>query len=886
MKVSFKFWCLVLALIVLVGMASPLQLRAQQKDSASIGGTVQDPVGGAVQNATVVAKSESSGAAFRAMTDQVGKFSILNLPPGNYTVEVSASGFALATRQGVKATADRAEDLMIGLTLGSVSDAITVEAASSGSIAAQNAPMDGLLEARSARTEVTPIFIQNFTSPMADFGELVEMAPGTFSLSTNGIGLGQDKTYFRGFPDGDYDIDFDGVPFYDTNTPTHHTWAFFPDPWTGSVDFDRSPGTASTIGPTPFGGSIHLLSPDMSNAPVIQGSVSYGSFNTELYDLTVDSGAFGGKKSNFLVDVQHMQSKGYESDNFQNRNAGMLKYVYKFSENNVLTGFSGVVWLDANTPNNNPTRAQISTYGYNFLNTSDFNSAEIVPAGSTTAVPGTCVSQANCLFPLNYKFYTYHVPTDFEYLDWSKQWAHGWQTDFKPYTLSYYNAQYYDNPAINSDGLTFGTTAKTAPVSAFSAVDKLNSYRKYGETATVSQVSKYGIFRTGLWYEWANTNRYQIPSDPLNRVDALLPNFHERFYTNSYQPFAEYEYHVTQRLTVTAGFKYSYFNQNLTQDQDNGKTVGCLGGTLSTGPTVTKANVVCIGGAPSTNHSAGYSSYLPSFDANYHFLTNWSVYGQFGEGTIIPPSGVFDVAGGNVLTTPKPTAVWTYQAGTVLKLKQVTLNADMYFSRFQNTFTAIPDSNNTSEFDYVTSGDSVTKGVEAEANVYITHGLSFYVNGTAGKARYVSPTVINSKGASIPNVNYGLWVANTPSNTEAFGLTYQQKHFDFGIFDKRVGAMWNDLSLASGAVANQVIPINSFNTTNVYLNFVLRNSSRWSQTKFRFSVNNVLNSRGIVGDQQAANAKAVYAPGAADLLTLLPGRSLTLTISPAFSPSR
>ena len=36
----------------------------------------------------------------------------------------------------------------------------------------------------------------------------------------------------------------------------------------------------------------------------------------------------------------------------------------------------------------------------------------------------------------------------------------------------------------------------------------------------------------------------------------------------------------TQKLTITAGFKYSYFNQNLTQYQDNGKTVGCLGGTL------------------------------------------------------------------------------------------------------------------------------------------------------------------------------------------------------------------------------------------------------------------------------------------------------------------
>jgi iron complex outermembrane receptor protein len=862
MKGLINNLCFALAAVLLCA-ASPVQLYAQQKDSAVISGTVQDPVGGAIQNATVVAKSESSGVETRATTDQVGKFSITKLAFGNYTVEVSAPGFALASRQGVKATSDHAEDLTIALTLGSVSDAITVEAATSGSIAAQHAPMDGLLEARSARTEVTPIFIQNFTSPLADFGELVEMAPGTFSLSPNGIGLGQDKTYFRGFPDGDYDIDFDGVPFYDTNSPTHHTWAFFPDPWNGSVDFDRSPGTASTIGPTPFGGSIHLLSPDMTAAPLIQANVSYGSFNTYLYDLTVNSGAFGGKKSNLMVDAQHMQSNGFETDNYQVRNAGMLKYVYKFSENNVLTGFSGVVWLDSNTPNNNPTRGQISTYGYNFLLSNDTNAAELNSSG-------TCVSLTNCLYPLNYKFYTYHVPTDFEYVDWSKQWGHGWQTDFKPYTLSYYNHQYYNNSLTT--------------LNATSAVDKLNSYRKYGETFTASHVSQYGIFRAGLWYEWATTNRFQIPSDPLNLVDVVLPNFHETFYTSSYQPFAEYEYHVTQKLTITAGFKYSYFKQDLTQYQDR-KTVDCLPGTFN------KTTGLCPpGGAPSVQNSAGYNSYLPSVDANYHLMSNWSVYGQFGRGTIVPPSSVFDVAGGTVVTTPKPTGVWSYQAGTVLKLKRVTLNADMYFSRFQNAYTSIPDSNNTSAVDYVTAGDSVTKGFEGEMNIYITHGLSFYANGTAGKARYVSPVVPNSKGVQTPNINYGLWVANTPSDTEAFGLTYQQKHFDFGIFDKRVGPMWNDLSVTpisgSSFVANQIIPINSFNTTNVYLNFVLRNGSRWDQTKFRLSVNNVLNSRGIVGDQQSSASKAVYSPGPGDLLALLPGRSITLTISPAFSPSR
>jgi iron complex outermembrane receptor protein len=868
-----KNWYCLLAVIqcLLLCAAGATQLRAQQNAGAVLGGTVVDPVGGSVPNATVTVRNEASGAVNKASTDQAGKFSFHDLLVGNYTVEVSSPGFALASRQGVQTSAERQEDITIALSLGSVNDAITVEANTSGSIAAQTAPMDGLLEARSARTEVSPIFIQNFTSPNADFGELVEMAPGTFSISSNGIGLGQDKTYFRGFPDGDYDIDFDGLPFYDTNTPTHHTWAFFPDPWTGSVDFDRSPGSASTIGPTPFGGSIHLLSPEMTAAPLIQGSVSYGTWNTQLYDVNFDSGLFTGKKSNLLIDVQHMTSDGYEIDNFQTRNAGSLKYQYKFSENNVLTGYSGVVWLDSNTQNSNPTRGQIAQYGYNFYLSNDSNAAELNSAGS-------CISNSNCLYPLYYKFETYHVPTDFEYVGWSKQWDHGWQTDFKPYTLSYYNHQYYDTLAYNANG-TFKSTASAPIVGPISAVDKLNSYRKYGEMLSASQVSKYGIFRTGLWYEWATTNRYQIPSNPVIGIgsDTVLPNFHETFYTNSLQPFVEYEYHVTQRLTLTGGFKFSYFNQTLTQYQDNGKTVGCLGG-VNSDPSNTKLGV-CNGGVPYVIHGAGYNSYMPSVDANYRLKNNWSVYGQYGTGTIVPPSGVFDVTGANVITLPKPTGVYTFQGGTVLKLKRVTLNADVYYTHFQNAYSAVTDPNNTNAEDYVSSGDAVTKGFEGEANVYITHGLSFYVNGTVGKANYVSQTLPTATG-TMTNPNYGLWVANTPANTEAFGLTYQQKHFDLGIFDKRVGPMWNDNS-----PYNQVIPIDPFSVTNFYFNFLLRNGSHFDQTKVRLSVNNLFNNHNIVNVAQVT-AGATYTPMPGDQLTLLPGRSFTLTITPAYSPKR
>src|SRR5262249_53794679 len=184
--------------------------------------------------------------------------------------------------------------------------------------------------------------------------------------------------------------------------------------------------------------------------------------------------------------------------------------------------------LDTNTPNaKGPTRGQVAQFGPNFLLTGDPTS------------------------PLFYKFYTYHVPTDFEYVNFKTQLGHGWLIDFKPYTLSYYNQQFYNNSITT--------------ISATSAVDKLNSYRKYGEIFNATEVSRVGVFRAGLWYEWATTNRFQIPSDPRTRIDAALPNFHERFLTNSAQPFAEYEFHATHRLTLTAGFKYAYFSQDLKQ---------------------------------------------------------------------------------------------------------------------------------------------------------------------------------------------------------------------------------------------------------------------------------------------------------------------------------
>jgi len=794
----------VFALLWAVG---PAALRAQtEAGAATLTGTVTDVAGKGIPNAAVTAKNEATGLVRGAATGSDGKFSVTGLPAGDYSVEASAPSFATSRRTGVKLAATGMADLSMSLNIGELSQTVTVEG--TVSVAAELAPSQSTLEARSAKSEISPEFIQNFASPVADYTELLNMAPGTFSVNPNGVGLGDSKTYFRGFADGQYTMLVDGIPFNDTNSPTHHSWAFFPSQFIAGIDFDRSPGSAATIGPTNFGGSINLLSRSVPYNMGIRATASYGSFNTRMLALDYDSGQFGGKdkKSSLVINLHQMLSDGYQTYNYQKRVAGFLKYQYRLNDRTTFTVFGGLVDLWTNTPNTKgPTRAQVEQFGDNYLMSGDPSRADY------------------------YGYNFYHVQTDFEYFGVKSDLGHGWKLDNKMYTYRYWNKQNYQNGAA---------------ITKTSAIDKLNGYRKVGDVLAVSHESTRGILRTGLWYEWAYTDRYQIPSDPHTWVDAPLSNFHENFITTSLQPFVEYEYRVTRDLSLTAGIKFANYNMNFTQFADNGKTVGSLNG------------------APSVMHDATFRSWMPAVDARYKLKTNWTVYAQFATGSVIPPTNVFDTKGALVAVLPKPTTTKTYQIGSVVKFNRVTLDVDGYYSHFQNPYSSTPDASGESVF-YQT-GPSNTKGVEAEGNILIGYGFSLYLNGTLGSAKYAQT---------------GLWVANAPKNTETLGFTYRVKSWDMGFFNKRIGTMYND-----NGSANQAVAIDPFNVTNLFLNYTVRGDTYLRGTKIRLSINNLLDKHNIVGLTPASTTTSAAAPG--DILTLLPARSIGLTVTFGYAPGQ
>jgi iron complex outermembrane recepter protein len=627
------------------------------------------------------------------------------------------------------------------------------------------------------------------------------MAPGTFSVSANGPGLGDTKTFFRGFKDGQYSMTYDGIPFNDTNDPTHHSWVFFPAQTIGSTVFERGPGSAAAIGPSTFGGSVNLISSSLVSDRLLNGTVSFGSFNTALFDVEFNSGRLGADgKSRFMFDAHHMRSDGYQTFNYQRREAFSAKYQYTPSSDSAVTAFTSVIGLHSNTPNQKgATRQQVQQFGDSFLMTDN-------PAS-----------------PLYYKFDFYHIPTDFEYVGYRTLVGNGWSIDDKAYTMSYYNKQNYN-----------GVTT----ISATSATDKLNSYRKYGNNLPVSYVSEKGIFRTGLWSEYASTDRYQTPSDPRTWVDAALPNFHETFGTTTLQPYVEYSWRALPNVTLTPGLKFAYYRQDFTQFADNGKTVGNLGG------------------APSVTHLAEYHSWLPSIDAHALVQSYWSVYAQYGRGQNIPPTSVFDVKNAQVGTLPKPILADTAQIGSVWKSHRATLDVDFYHITFQSDYSATFDTT-TGDTVYFLNGESVTRGVEAESTILVGGGVAVYLNATKGTAKYTDSH---------------LWVQNAPGDTETIGATYNRGNWNIGLFSKRIGQIWND-----NGSAHQAVAIDPFEITNLFFNYTLRGSSRFSQSRIRFALNNLTNSHAITGITPASTASNL--PAAGDILTLMSGRSVSMSFT-------
>ncbi len=112
------------ALLALLGLSATLSYS--QTIDANLVGTIVDPSGAAVPNASVEITHVATGTKTGTKTNADGQYRFNNIPIGLYNVTATAQGFATATLKNVDIQLSKTSTANITLQVGTVSTSVDV----------------------------------------------------------------------------------------------------------------------------------------------------------------------------------------------------------------------------------------------------------------------------------------------------------------------------------------------------------------------------------------------------------------------------------------------------------------------------------------------------------------------------------------------------------------------------------------------------------------------------------------------------------------------------------------------------------------------------------------------------------------------------------------
>ena len=169
-------------LAVIVALCIPCRLTAQL-DRGEITGTVEDPSGAVVQNATIVLTNDDTSGKITSKSTATGTYVFDDVIPGKYTVQAEAPGFQRYLVHDVLVHVQQVQTVNIKFATGSVEQSVTVTAA---------AP---LLESENAQVgqTVTNLTLNDMPLVTRDWGSLAQLSAGVNTDAT-GTGAGGNGT--------------------------------------------------------------------------------------------------------------------------------------------------------------------------------------------------------------------------------------------------------------------------------------------------------------------------------------------------------------------------------------------------------------------------------------------------------------------------------------------------------------------------------------------------------------------------------------------------------------------------------------------------------------------------------------------------------------------
>lgn len=159
-----------------------------QTGDGSLRGYVRDAQGAVLPGVTVTARSETLLQPIVGVSDNTGYYRLLNLPPGTFDITAELAGFATHRREGIVMRAGTIFTVDIAMTLGNISETITVTGESP---MIETGRPTSVLNIDGELLRSAPVTSRRL------FSDALDLAPGVGSRNVDD-GVGRRAYYFRG----------------------------------------------------------------------------------------------------------------------------------------------------------------------------------------------------------------------------------------------------------------------------------------------------------------------------------------------------------------------------------------------------------------------------------------------------------------------------------------------------------------------------------------------------------------------------------------------------------------------------------------------------------------------------------------------------------------
>ncbi len=387
-----------------------------------------------------------------------------------------------------------------------------------------------------------------------------------------------------------------------------------------------------------------------------------------------------------------------------------------------------------------------------------------------------------------------------------------------PYTV-------YDNTPIFAHVDTWGLALNTNTHLSFGTVTTVTGYREFTDRV----LSDYDGSPVNFFYALRDQTHHQFSQEVrlASNVGGKLDYVVGAYYLNqdyaitnaqggliygaatpaqiasqrniAWALFGQADYHVNDKLTLTAGGRYSYEKKRFTNQP--------------------------LFFAVSKTYSNDWDNFSPKLSANYKFSPDVMGYVTWSKG--------FRAGGYNgraaSYTSAGPYAsetVESFEAGVKSELfdRRLRLNGAAFSSKYSNMQTGTQGLTTAGVYESIVTnaGEARIDGAEGEALWVVGGGWRLNANLSYLDARFVKNfTDLTSDGINNPTDNSDLPLAYAPRWSGSFGVTYD-RDLSFGTLSFNANAVYMDDIYTSGGVINrtsnvQVRPANTLYDATITL---------------------------------------------------------------------